>query len=151
MPQERNLIIREMTQKDVPEVHRLEEICFSLPWSEESIRDSLCMPSAIFLAAEDEGHVVGYVGMYQSFEEAGILNVAVDPSYRRRHIAESLLLELHARARREEVSRIFLEVRISNAPAIALYEKLGYTCIGTRKRFYTHPVEDAFTMEMNLC
>ena len=78
--------------------------------------------------------------------EGNITNIAVSPSYRRSGVAEALLKELERRARLKDVTIFFLEVRQSNEAAKRLYEKLGYSPIGVRKRFYEKPVEDAIVM-----
>ena len=116
------MIIRRMTLDDVKKVAEIEKECFSLPWSEASFEDSLAREDTVFLVCEDT-EVVGYVGMYLSFEEGEITNVAVTPSYRKRGCG-NLLMEAIAKEAKERAAQcIFLEVRVSNAPAISLYKK----------------------------
>ena len=101
----------------------------------------------IFLAAEDEnGRVVGYVGLMYVLDEGYISNVAVSPSRRREGIADMLLAELYARAKEKKLSFLTLEVRESNIPARSLYKKHGYTEVGRRKGYYSLPKEDAVLM-----
>jgi ribosomal-protein-alanine N-acetyltransferase len=90
--------------------------------------------------------VAGYVGMYLAGGEGEITNVAVAADFRRRGIGRALISELVARAGKRGVSRIVLEVRVSNHPAIALYEQMGFCRVGTRKGFYDFPKEDADIM-----
>ena len=143
------MIIRRMTLDDVKKVAEIEKECFSLPWSEASFEDSLAREDTVFLVCEDT-EVVGYVGMYLSFEEGEITNVAVTPSYRKRGCS-NLLMEAIAKEAKERAAQcIILEVRVSNAPAISLYKKHGFEEIGIRKNFYEHPTEDAIIMKVGI-
>jgi len=137
------MIIRRAEEKDVARIAELERICFSDPWSEHEIAACLQKPFYTFLAAEEDGLITGYVGLITVLDEGDIANVAVAPGYRRRGIAEALLRELMAEGEAAGVRKFFLEVRETNAPAIALYEKLGFTRIGMRKDYYEHPRENA--------
>jgi ribosomal-protein-alanine N-acetyltransferase len=94
--------------------------------------------------------IAGYIGMYQAIDEGEITNVAVFEPYRKRGIGRALLKALAAGAGARGVSRIVLEVRVSNHPAIALYEQMGFRKIGTRKGFYDFPKEDADIMELHI-
>ena len=94
--------------------------------------------------------VVGYIGMYISFDEASITNVAVLPDSRKMGIGEQLVTNAKKEAKDIAVETIFLEVRVSNLPAISLYKKLGFQELGIRKNFYDHPLEDAYIMSCKL-
>lgn len=94
--------------------------------------------------------IAGYIGMYVSFDEAGITNVAVSPEYRRQGIGRQLVTSAKAAAKNAAVNTMFLEVRVSNAPAISLYRKMGFENLGIRKNFYDHPAEDAYIMSCDL-
>ena len=101
----------------------------------------------IFLAAlNDSGEAVGYVGLMYVLDEGYISNVAVSPEWRRRGIGDMLIEELLRRALAKKLSFVTLEVRESNAPAIALYSKHGYVPVGTRKNYYDLPRENAILM-----
>lgn len=132
-----------MTAEHIAAIAAIERACFSRPWSEEALAEELGNPAALFLAAVDDGTVVGYVGAHCVLDEAAITNVAVDPARRRQGIAAALLRELATRAAARGVTRITLEVRVSNTAAIALYERLGFMRDGVRPRFYDRPTEDA--------
>lgn len=135
----------------ISEIAALEAASFSAPWDEVSIRGELDNPLALWLIAEDEkGSVLGYVGSQSCFEDADILNVAVAPEARRRGIAESLMLELERCLLPKGVEKITLEVRASNAPAIALYRKIAYQQVGIRKNYYEKPREDALILQKSL-
>ena len=108
--------------------------------------DAANTPENVYLVCECTGEIAGYCGMWTVLGEGNITNIAVSPSYRRSGVAEALLKELERRARLKDVTVFFLEVRQSNEAAKRLYEKLGYSPIGVRKRFYEKPVEDAIVM-----
>lgn len=139
--------IRKMTQSDIPAAVELEQECFSQPWSERSFMESLSREDTIFLVCvDDKEQLLGYMGMYLSFEEADITNVAVSTAARRQGCGQRLIEAAQSEAAKRGVERILLEVRVSNAPAIALYEKMGFESIGIRKNFYDFPKEDAMLM-----
>ena len=143
------MIIRKMTLEDVKTVAQIEKECFSLPWSEASFEDSLAREDTVFLVCEDLD-VVGYIGMYLSFEEGEITNVAVTPSYRQRGCGNLLIQAIKEEAKAREAECVILEVRVSNAPAISLYKKHGFEEIGIRKNFYQNPSEDAIIMKVGI-
>ena len=148
--------IEAMGERHVPQIAALEAASFSAPWDEGSIRAELDNPLSLWLVAEgeagacEERPVLGYVGSQSCFEDADILNVCVAPEARRRGVAEALMLELERRLLPKGVEKITLEVRASNEPAIRLYEKLGYSQVGTRKGYYEKPREDALILQKQL-
>lgn len=141
------MIIREMSKEDIPEVAAIEKLCFSQPWSEKGFEEGL-EASAIFLAAEEEHRVVGYIGMYVSVPEGEITNVAVTPEKRGKGTGKALVDAVKQWAHDHGVTSIVLEVRVSNAAAIRVYEQAGFAKLGVRKNFYQFPAEDAFVMEV---
>ena len=125
----------------------LEEQCFSMPWTEQQLRSQLPDANHEFIAAVDgDGRVLGYVGMMFVLDEGYISNVAVSPECRRQGIGDALIAEMDSRAKKRALSFATLEVRESNAPAIALYSKHGYVPVGTRKNYYDLPRENAILM-----
>lgn len=130
----------------IPQLAALEEQCFSMPWTEQQLRSQLPDASHEFIAAVDGGRVLGYVGMMFVLDEGYISNVAVSPECRRQGIGDALIAEMDSRAKRRALSFATLEVRESNAPAIALYSKHGYVPVGTRKNYYDLPRENAILM-----
>lgn len=138
--------IRLMTAEDVPAVALIEKDCFSEPWSEQGFLDGMDN-SAVFLVAEDEDKIVGYIGMYVMVPEGEITNVAVAKEARGSGTGATLIEVMQQWAAEHGVERIVLEVRMSNDPAIHVYEKRGFTTIGVRKNFYRFPTEDAGIME----
>ena len=139
------MIIR-MNEGHVKAVAELEKICFSDPWSENSVASELRNKLALWLVAEEEGQVAGYIGSQTCGDESDMMNVAVHPDFRRRGIAEALVDGLTEELKKVESRCLTLEVRASNVPAIALYEKLGFSEIGRRKNYYRNPREDALIM-----
>jgi ribosomal-protein-alanine N-acetyltransferase len=137
------MIIENMTAAHVPQIAELEKLCFSDPWSEKSIETELSCRLSVWLVALEGEQVVGYVGSQTVIDESDMMNIAVHPGFRRRGIAEALVAELEAALRQRGSRALTLEVRDSNAPAIALYEKLGFVQVGLRKNYYRNPKEDA--------
>ena len=136
-----------MTAEHLDEVAELERICFSAPWSRGMLAEELDNALSAFLVALDgEGHVAGYAGVQVVLDEGYITNVAVHPAHRRQGIASKLLEVFAAFARGNGLAFLTLEVRASNAAAIALYTKLGFVQAGRRKNYYEHPREDAWIM-----
>ena len=140
------MIIVKMNESHVSQVAELEKICFSDPWSENSVASELNNKLAFWLVAEEEGRLAGYVGSQTVCNETDMMNVAVHPDFRRRGIAEALVNALVEELKGMESHCLTLEVRASNTPAIALYEKLGFAEIGRRKNYYRNPREDALIL-----
>lgn len=141
--------IERVCAAQLSQIAELEKLCFAEPWSARSL-ELLLSDSAVGFAAVRDGTVLGYGGMMTVVGEGQITNVAVDPSCRRMGIGEALLRALLAEAKRRGAEQVSLEVRVSNAPAVALYEKLGFETAGIRKNFYRHPTEDARVMLTSL-
>lgn len=144
------MLIRRMQPKDIPQAVLIEQTCFSMPWSKKSFEDSLKREDTIFLVCEEEGMAAGYVGMYVNVDFADITNVAILPAYRKRGYGRSLVSAVIEFAKQKQLEKIFLEVRVSNVPAISLYEQMEFEKIGIRKNFYEHPKEDAYIMQISL-
>ena len=138
--------IVEMKPAHVAQVAALEKLCFSDPWSENSVASELENELSLWLVAEEGETVLGYVGSQTVLDETDMMNVAVHPDHRRRGIAAALIAELVSRLKMRGSRCLKLEVRASNAPAIALYETLGFTQLGLRKNYYRNPKEDALIL-----
>ena len=136
-----------MNAAHVLQIAELEKVCFSAPWSEKSIASELSNPLALWLVAEDDGRVAGYIGSQSVLGEADVMNVAVHPDCRRQGIARALVEALTDALGSADVTKLTLEVRAGNAPAIALYEKLGFAQIGLRRNYYRNPKEDALILQ----
>ena len=138
--------IRLMEEGDLEQVTRIEKNIFSDPWSRQSFLDSLNQSMCVYLVVEKQEEIVAYCGLYVVQDEGQITNVAVKENYRNAHVATVMLEELIQRAEDKGACNFTLEVRASNNAAIHLYEKLGFKNVGTRKKFYEKPVEDAVIM-----
>ena len=133
-----------MNAAHVAQVAAIEKECFGREgWSERSVSGELTNDLALWLVALDGDTVAGYVGSQTVCGETDMMNVAVTADYRRRGIAEQLVLALVEELKKIESHCLTLEVRASNAPAQALYEKLGFQQVGLRKNYYRNPKEDA--------
>ena len=138
--------ITPLKREDIPAVEQIERENYSLPWSARAFFDALERDYYLFLKAEERGVLAGYCGCMRSFEVAEITNVTVRQDFRRRGIAKRLLAELMDQARALGTERFTLEVRRSNAPAIALYHSLGFRDEGVRRNYYESPREDALIL-----
>ncbi len=132
-----------MTKEDVGSVAALEKECFASPWTQETLLEETDNPTAVFLAAKQDGKVIGYIGSNNILGEVFITNIAVKNEYRRTGVASLLLDTLIKKCKSEKAVYITLEVRKSNFAAIKLYEKYGFSLVGERKNFYSNPYEDA--------
>ncbi len=137
--------ILQVERAHLPEIAALEALSFSEPWSENALNLFLS-GDAVAFAATEGGRVLGYIGMLLAPGEGQILNLAVLPEARRNGIAKALVARLLEEATARELGSLSLEARVSNAPAIRLYESCGFAVAGTRKGFYRHPAEDALVM-----
>jgi len=140
------MMIEVMNSSHVAQIAALEKICFSDPWSEKSVASELDNKLAFWLVATEGETVAGYIGSQTVLDETDMMNVAVHPDFRRQGIAEALVNELVENLKKMGSHCLTLEVRASNAPAIALYEKLGFSEIGRRKNYYRNPREDALIL-----
>ena len=136
-----NIEIRKIDAESAACAAELEKICFSEPWSEKAILEEA--ERGFFIAAYIDGEFAGYAGMLCVLDERDVCNVATVPHFRGKGVGRALVQALIESARESGASVIMLEVRKSNAAAIALYEKSGFTLVGQRKNFYTMPREDA--------
>lgn len=138
--------IEKFSKEHLDDVYKIECTCFSHPWSKADLENQLGLDTSYFVVALDGETAVGYMGLQIFCGEGYVTNVAVLPEYRRQGIAQKLILkELE-----NEMDFITLEVRKSNAPAINLYQKMGFENVGIRPRFYTAPDEDAIIMTKNI-
>ncbi|HWC72583.1 MAG TPA: ribosomal protein S18-alanine N-acetyltransferase [Gemmatimonadales bacterium] len=123
----------------------IEQEVFADPWSTQDFRD--CVTSdALFLVAEVDGKVGGYVIAIDAADEGEILNLAVAPTGRRHGLGRALVEAILELLTDREVAHVYLEVRESNGPARALYATQGFREVGRRAQYYRRPVEDAIVL-----
>jgi ribosomal-protein-alanine N-acetyltransferase len=136
-----------MTTEDVEEVSKLERLCFPTPWSQEAFRIEVernrC---ARYFVVSDNSKLIGYGGMWLVVDEAHITNIAVHPDHRRQGTGRLIMKTLIEEAVRLGMTRMTLEVRVSNKAAINLYQSLGFEKGGLRKGYYANDGEDALIM-----
>lgn len=137
-------LIAPMERRHIPALAILEQRCFREPWSEAALAEEC--GKGIFLVAEQDETVVGYVGCQVVLDEGYLTNVAVAPEYRRQGVGRALVTQLLTEAKQQRLAFVTLEVRASNVAAIALYQQLGFEPVGQRPRFYSYPTEDALLM-----
>ena len=144
--------LRPARPEDIDDITRIERDSFADPWSEESFRRILGGHSAIFqvLIVGGENVVAGYIIAFVIGPDAELLNVAVDPAYRRRGLAGQMLDAVLIQLGLNGVRTAFLEVRESNRAARGLYGSRGFQEIGRRRNYYRRPVEDALVMRRML-
>lgn len=142
--------VRPMKMSDCEQVAAIEAVSFSVPWSLNAFTETLEMDNYRYFVAEEEGEILGYCGFSFVLDEAEIPNVCVKESARRQGVGRQMMDVLVKEASAMGISRLLLEVRVSNHGARILYESLGFTVDGIRRNFYEKPVENAFLMSMTL-
>lgn len=140
--------IQPMQKSEVEEVLKIEEQAYGdHHWSKDSFYGELSNDLAHYYSAYDnQGNLAGYAGVWQILDEAHITTIAIKPELKRRKIGEALLNKILEECYKNEIKYITLEVRVSNVPAIRLYEKYGFKSLGTRKGYYQNNNEDALIM-----
>ena len=138
--------LRRMEAEDLPSVMEIDALCLPRPWSAAIWRGELRSPYGLYLVIEDRGEVFGHIGVRHVLGELHITTIAVKPEYRRRGHARALIGS--ALAAYPDASHVHLEVRPTNAAALALYESLGFRKTGRRPRYYGD--EDALLMTLTL-
>ncbi len=142
--------IRKFQEEDLAQAMTIEQVAFTNPWSEQSMKMFL-LPQVLALTAEDDGgKVAGYGALMIASDEADLVNLAVRPDVRRQGIAKKILSELIDQAKERNVSEIFLEVRRANIPAQSLYQSFGFQTVGEIRDYYEQPREDALLMRLTL-
>ena len=142
-----NVELRRLEQRDLDTVEEIERASYPTPWSRSMFAAELRKPSAIALGAYlEEGELVGYAFVSRYVDAWHVMNVAVSPAFRRRGIASTLLQRLFEITASDPRRGYTLEVRVSNAEAIRLYERLGFESRGIRRGYYTDNREDALIM-----
>ncbi|MGC2871868.1 ribosomal protein S18-alanine N-acetyltransferase [Ihubacter sp. mB4P-1] len=140
------ILIRLGTAADVDDMADLEQRCFDDPWSEQALAEDMENPRCLYVVAELDGRVVGYVGFWAIVDEGHINNVAVSPDFRRRRIGAALIEEALRLGTELGLVNYTLEVRAGNEAAIGLYEKFGFEAVGVRPHYYEVGGEDAVIM-----
>jgi len=138
--------IRPLQLRDLSAIEEIERTSYPTPWSRSMFAGELAKPSSICLGAFDGERLIGYLIVSRYVDAWHVMNVAVADDQRRRGIASELLGALFERTREDGRRGYTLEVRVSNAGAITLYERLGFERRGVRRGYYTDNREDALIM-----
>ncbi len=135
-----------LTEKYLDGVLEIENESFPDPWSYQSYADEIKNPMADYTLLVDENdNVVAFGGFWHILDEGHITNIAVKKEFRQNKLGTLLVSEMIKSAKEKEIKSMTLEVRVSNTPAIKLYEKMGFSSVGKRPKFYSDG-EDAFIM-----
>lgn len=140
------LIIRDMEESDLPAVLAIEKISFSTPYSKDYFLNEIYKKHALVKVALFEGTVIGYLCADYENHEAQILNLAIDPDFRRRGAATILMTQAIRNLKKKGCVFAYLVVRVSNTGAHKFYERFGFTIKAIRKKYYSNPDEDALQM-----
>ena len=142
--------LRRLVLDDLEKIDEIERRAYPTPWSRSMFAGELAKPTSICLGAfgadEEDGSLVGYLIVSRYVDAWHVMNIAVDPPHRGRGVATMLLERLFELTIDDARRGYTLEVRVSNATAIALYERLGFTSRGLRRGYYTDNREDALIM-----
>ena len=144
------MIIRTAEKKDIEDIARIENSCFSVPWSLDAIEQEICENklAKFFIACDGEDNVVGFIGIWTLIDECQINKVAVLPEKRKLGIGKAILNHVLELTREQGIKSWYLEVRESNIAAKALYKSAGFSSVGIRKGYYVEPIEDAVLMNL---
>ena len=147
-----SLALDRMRPEDLDEVLAIERVSFTMPWSRGAFLYEMQQNrvARCWVARDDDGHVSGYLCLWEVADEVHITNVAVRPNARRRGIARTLLSSVLDNARARAFKVVVLEVRPSNHHALTLYESFGFRVVGRRHGYYYDTGEDALVMEIDL-
>lgn len=145
-----NMKIELLSKKDAPCVAKIEQECFSTPFKESDVLEYLDNPIWHFFVAKNEEKVLGYISFTKILDEIQIVNVATSQEYRKIGVGKALISALLDFAKKNEATKLFLEVRESNIAAISLYRGFGFYEVGISKNHYKEPTENAILMNLEL-
>ena len=140
------MIIRPWKKEDIASLVKIEQLCFSDPFSVEILESEFQNPLCVYLVLEENEEILGYGGYCAVLDEADIMTIGVLPKEQGKGFGRKLLDELLRVAKEQNVHSVWLEVRVSNEPAISLYKSFGFQEMGRRKGYYQDNGEDALTM-----
>ena len=138
--------ILKMREEHIEDLLEIEKRCFTDPWTKKMFEDELLNPLAYYIVLVKDEKIVGYAGFWDIIDDAQIMNVAVDIEYRGKGYGNLIIEDFIKEAKDRNLDTMSLEVRVSNDPAIKLYEKYGFEVQGRRKKYYQDNGEDAYIM-----
>jgi len=142
----KQVLIRDMTEEDIQSVLKIEKVSFSFPWAEGSFVNEMHKPRSLARVAVVDNEIAGYLCAEHVLDEGHVLDLAVHPDYRRMGIATALVEHVLEELKERACGFLYLEVRASNYLAKRIYQGFGFRIVGTRKRYYVSPIEDAVIM-----
>ncbi len=142
--------VRWMVRRDLPEVVAIEQACFEFPWREDDFLHCLRQRNCIGMVAEHEGRVVGFMIYEVPKNRIHLLNIATAPEYRRQGVARQMAAKLTGKLVNQRRSRIVLEVRETNLPALLFFREIGFRATNILRNFYEEMSEDAYLMQYRL-
>ena len=142
-------ILSPMTKDDIDAVASLEQLCFDDPWHTSMFADELHNEKAFYYVLRSPNAIIGYGGFWKILDEGHIMNIAIHPDFRGKGLGSYLVSHMLSIPEAEDIALWFLEVRVSNKNAIALYEKFGFSGYHVRKGYYQNNGEDALLMMKN--
>ena len=147
---EDNIHIRWMIRRDMPEVLEMEKLSFEFPWQEKDFLRCLRQRNCIGRVADNKEKVVGFSIYELHKKEIRILNLAVDPTFRRSGVGSAIVEELVAKLSQERRTKVILEVRETNLPAQSFFSELGFRATSIMKDLYDDTTEDAYVMQYRI-
>jgi ribosomal-protein-alanine N-acetyltransferase len=146
------VMIRDMFEHDLSDVHMLESICDPTPWSVNSLKYEINNKDSILKVAVRDDKIVGYVCIRTLLDITHVMKINVLPGDRRNGIGSALFSESmkQLRLNKPDVNSVTLEVRYSNDAATGLYNKFGFSKTGSRRNYYKNPLEDGIVMQLDI-
>lgn len=145
-----SLTLEPMTEENLEEVYRLQALVFPEPYSRNLLSEEIKFPLAFPLLLKCEERLVGYLDYWMIQGEAHLIQIGIHPDFRKKGWGSFLMQYLERIALEKKLSKIYLDVRQSNAAARRLYEKFGFKTTGVRKAYYADNREDALLMEKSI-
>ncbi len=134
---------------DIDAISAIESGNMPVPWDIASVAEAVTGSNSSCFVAEIEGHIIGFAFLYTTLFDAELPDIVVDSLYRGQGVGRGLMQQIISAAQEKKLEAIFLEVRVSNQPALALYQSFGFYEYHRRKNFYKNPVEDAICMKLD--
>ena len=140
------MIVREMVKEDLDEIVYIESSLYKDKWNKEAYLRDIESEIAFNYVLEHDGVILGYYGFWVMFDNIDITKVSIRKELQGKGLSKILMEDMLKRISNSDINTITLEVRVSNAPAIGLYEKFGFKKISVRKNYYEN-IEDAYVMQ----
>lgn len=144
------VLIRPASAEDIDSIYEIGTLCFADAWRRDTVAHDMEGSHSEYFVAEMDGKVVGYGCFWFVVDEGQLVNIGVRPECRKRGYAEAILKRGLEECKARNMKTIFLEVRVSNSSALALYKKYNFRSLGVRKGVYDLPREDGYIMSREI-